>query len=535
MKSWAANALWLASVSREARRFWQATKQVEQTQRILLERIIFNSANETAFGRDHDLIRVKTIADYQQRVPLLDYDDYLPYIDRAAAGEPNVLDRAPITLFEPTSGSTAATKLIPYTKDLKARFNRGIAPWIANLFTHRPGLMGGQAYWSVSPVVDGQRYTEGGIPIGFEDDTDYLGGAGRIVRQIMAVPSAVKLIGNIESFRYVTMLFLLRAAELRIVSVWNPTFMSLLLDTVDRHAARLVRDIHDGTLSPPHPIDDDVQHALVQHLKPNPMRANAIEDVLSVEGATPFRRIWPHLGLLSCWADGAASAPASSLSKRLPQALLQGKGLIATEAFVSVPTLGDEGGLLAIRSHFFEFQTDGGDIVLAHQLERGQTYRVVVTNGAGLYRYQLHDLVESLGGLRIRFIGRSANISDQFGEKVSEGHVASIINNLYQHPPDFCLLSPEKLPDGQTAYILFTTAQVVPHQLESALCRNFHYAYCRKLGQLQPAQVRVAGDNAAELYLQACIARGQRAGDVKVPILDRRGGLLSYFDVGNGA
>ena len=132
-------------------------------------------------------------------------------------------------MFELSSGSTAASKLIPYTDELKAEFQRGIAPWIYNLYTSIPDLQGGPAYWSITPLTDGKRFTEAGIPIGFESDSEYLGLLGKwLADSVMAVPNAVKNISNVDSFRYVTLLYLLRQPDLRLISVWNPTFLSLL-------------------------------------------------------------------------------------------------------------------------------------------------------------------------------------------------------------------------------------------------------------------------------------------------------------------
>lgn len=57
--------------------------------------------------------------------------------------------------------------------------------------------------------------------------------------------------------------------------------------------------------------------------------------------------------------------------------------------------------------------------------------------------------------------------------------------------------------------------------LERELSRNFHYAECRALGQLGEVRVVAVRDGATS-YMEACRARGQRAGDVKPAVLDRR-------------
>ena len=109
----------------------------------------------------------------------------------------SVLTAEPVQMFELSSGSTTASKLVPYTKSLKSEFQRGIAPWIYNLYTNIPDLQGGPAYWSITPLTDGKRFTTAGIPIGFESDSEYLGFLGKwLVDSVMAVPNVVKNISE---------------------------------------------------------------------------------------------------------------------------------------------------------------------------------------------------------------------------------------------------------------------------------------------------------------------------------------------------
>jgi hypothetical protein len=99
--------------------------------------------------------------------------------------------------------------------------------------------------------------------------------------------------------------------------------------------------------------------------------------------------IWPKLTLISCWGDGPARSAAASLARRFPHVEVQRKGLIATEAIVTIPFGGRHP--LTIGSHFFEFLDPNGRARLAHQLEGGVEYTVVVTTAGGLYRYRLAD------------------------------------------------------------------------------------------------------------------------------------------------
>jgi len=119
-------------------------------------------------------------------------------------------------------------------------------------------------------LIEGRCTTPGGIPIGFEEDSDYLGILGkRFVDAAQAVPHGVKKAQDVETFRYITLLFLLRQPDLRLISIWNPTFLNLLLAPLPKWWLALLQDIADGTISPPGPIQSDLKQALLPRLPPD--------------------------------------------------------------------------------------------------------------------------------------------------------------------------------------------------------------------------------------------------------------------------
>lgn len=530
-----ANSLWLLACLPEAHAFRQAQRDVAGTQHRLLLRLLHQNA-DTVIGRRYRFAHIRSIADYQARVPLSTYADYQEAIEHIGRGKPGVLTRDPVLLLEPTSGSTAATKYIPYTAALRAEFERAIAVWVADLFTHDPRLMAGAAYWSVSPVAWNNQYTVGGIPIGFEDDRAYLGRMHQWLAQvILAVPSAVRLIQDMDTLRYVTLIALLRRRDLALISVWNPTFLTLLVRNLNAWGLRLATDIAEGTLTPPTALPPAWSANWAWFNRPDAQRAAEVYTALctSTTPALLHTHLWPNLRLISCWADAQAAWYVPPLAQSFPQAHIQGKGLIATEGFVSIPLVGQTGAALAVRSHFFEFlPPDGGTARLAHELVTGERYAVVLTTAGGLYRYQLHDLVEVSGWQDtcplLRFIGRSNGCVDWFGEKLHEQHVRAALTDLltqYAITPDFVMLTCAENND-QHAYTLLIEADGVSdhmlgqlaRDLDAALATNYHYRYCRELGQLAAVRVRRVVDG-HERYLAATIARGQRAGDIKPPLL----------------
>jgi hypothetical protein len=545
-----ANTLWFLLSLTDSLAFHQTLDDVAGAQQHYLLQLLRRNAN-TDFGRRYDFASIRSVAEYQARVPLSTYKDYQQAIDQISHGQQAVLTQEPVLLLEQTSGSTAATKHIPYTASLKAEFQQAIAPWIVDLFRHDPRLLLGQAYWSVTPVTQRNERTSGGIPIGFEEDNEYFGLVQRhLIQAVQAAPPLVRLIDPVETFRYVTLLFLLRSRSLTLISVWNPTFLTLLVEPLPEWWPQLADDIAHGTLSPLVPLPSDLKIALGAMNRPRPRRAREIRAIFQThtDAATIHTQLWPRLRLISCWAEAQAAFYAPELARLFPQARLQGKGLLATEGVVSFPLVGQPGAVLALRSHFFEFLPAAGTAanirpLLAHELDQGDCYEVILTTGGGLYRYRLHDLVEVVGHLKncplLRFIGKSAHISDHFGEKLNERHVRQALETLFSHHtihPNFAMLACETESKPPT-YVLFIEAPDVSNEvlqqlgvgLETVLQENFHYRYCRDLGQLGALRVFRINSGPMAAYLATCQAHGQRVGDIKPVALHQRGGWAEVF------
>ena len=500
---------------------------------------------DTDIGRRFDFARILTagsplaiVEAYQHVIPMCTYDDLEPFILRTARGESGVLTAEPVRRLAPSSGSSSAAKLLPQTATSQREFSRAVDAWMGDLYMRWPALIGGQAYWSITPAVSFERIAAARfgatreaakIPIGFDDDSAYLGGVRqRLVDAILAVPNIVRLIADPEAFRYVTLLFLVRARDLRLMSVWHPSVLLQLLDSRPGWFDRIVYDIHRGTITSPGQIPGGVLEQLRSLMPPKPRIATALrglDDVLPV-------RIWPRLTLVSCWGDGPAQPYAGRLQDRLPHVAVEPKGLIATEGIVSIPFAGRHP--IAVTSHFFEFIDATGRPRLVHQLENGEEYDVALTTGGGLYRYKLGDRVRVTGWssavASIEFVGRSDRVSDRFGEKLSDEFVTRVVAKLFEAaaPPRFVMLAPETRADGVAYTLLVEPSTELPGDLgpalETALRTNPHYAWCVDLGQLRPARVVRVGPHAERTYLDVCVARGQRLGDIKPMALQRDGG-----------
>lgn len=527
-----ANTLWLAGGRRASRRFAAALANPETTQDAVL-RAQLAKAVGSHYGKEHDFGAIHTYADFAQRVPLATYQELAPYIERIRRGEANVLGSEKVTHLVPTSGSTGARKLIPFTRSLSRAFDAAVAPWMHDLVRARPGIRYGPAYWSVSPLAGEGEEGPSAVPIGFADDAEYLGRAiARLLGKVFAVPSSARLVREADAFWPLVLLALLRQRELRLISVWHPTFLELLVGAAEEHWSDLLAVIESGA----NPWIGALPAEARPAWKQGKQKDRAAE--LRRLGKNEWPRWWPRLEVVSSWGDQAAQGGWQRITARVPGVLVQPKGLLATEAVVTVP-IGEQFPL-AVTSHFFEFLDSEGEVRRAQELERGRHYEVVVSNGGGLWRYRLGDLVECCGHLAatptLRFLGRAGNVSDLRGEKLAEPFVAEALRSLWQGRSIPSVATLRAWEEGKTAgYELLLSnenraesSEEIAAKLEQALRANPHYEIARRLGQLEPLRVVLVGFEEAEaLFREAQSSGGLRLGDIKPKVLVQRPGTGS--------
>ncbi|MDW7670455.1 MAG: GH3 auxin-responsive promoter family protein [Bacillota bacterium] len=307
---------------------------------------------------------------------------------------------------------------------------------------------------------------------------------------LFAVPGQVSQSMDMDTFTLETAVHLLLCRNLTLISVWNPTFIFLLLEFMTR----------------------EVDQVMARVRQKNSHRAREVEEILK---RCNYQSLWPHLQVISCWLDGYAAVHEKQLREWFPQVMIQPKGLLATEGFISFPFVGEEGTRLSLGSHFFEFlDSSEKQIFLAHQLEPGRTYEVILTTAGGLYRYRMKDLVEVTGYTGVfpllKFRGKADRVSDLFGEKLHEQLIEDTLKQLDSEmnlKPLFAMAAPEG--DHYVLYLQLNPEQESIHPTEGpgrfytrlaeafdeGLRTNFHYHHCRRLGQLKPLRVfRLTGN-----------------------------------------
>lgn len=534
-----ANGAWLGACLPAHWSFRRAMADPATAQAAILSRLVRKNM-DSSFCRQHEFARLHSVADFQGAVPISSYDGLAPWIERIKEGAPRVFTTESVLMFEKTSGSSAAAKYIPYTASLRREFQNAVRAWIFDLYSKTPGLSAGSAYWCITPLAREREVSRGGLQIGFETDAEYLGKVEQLfLRKLLAVPNAVARIVDLDTSVYATLRFLLQTPSLTFVSVWHPSFLSILFSRLQVNAERLLKDLAEGSLRPPKALPPDIAAALQPWLHAEPRRAQQLRSVWREESRLSARAVWPELKVISCWTDAAAKFALTKLRESFPGVTVQGKGLLATEGVVSIPLVGRSGAALAVTSHFFEFVANESERPsLAHELEQGREYSIVITTGGGLWRYALGDRVrvtEFIGRTPLlEFIGKEDGISDLCGEKLNAVHVGQVLMRLADQGAlraGFAMLAPVQAKPPRYALYLdgHTESGRLAERLDTLLRDNPHYDYCRRLGQLDaPAVFRIT-QSAAEAYVRRCETLGQRAGNVKPAPLDRRFGWENVF------
>lgn len=491
------NLLCCAFFRREYLKFSDVKNPLDVQKRILKEILTKNKTTE--YGIRYRFQDIRTIDDFQKNLPVSTYDDYQDDIKRMADGEENLLTTDNILLYELTSGSTNGTKLIPYTQGLKAEFQNGIKPWIYDMYLSNKILLFGKSYWSITPAASKREYTSGGRPIGFEEDSEYFGKIEKIfVESVFAVKSDVSKSDTIDGFYFKTALSLLNCSNLRIISVWSPSFLLLILEYIDENKELLIEKLHKKR------------------------KMKIAERIKNKE----YTKIWEKLSVISCWCDAGAKIYADKLRVIFAGVKIIPKGVLSTECFISFPFSKAGGAVLSVHSHFFEFRDmETNCILTVENLEKGHRYEVIVTTSGGFYRYNMKDVIQVNDFYNhlpvMTFVGRSGNISDLFGEKVEELFVSQIREMLNA---DFFMIAPQK-----SRYVLYIKADKIKIDVENEMRKNFHYDYCRKLGQLDKLAIfRLTGNPESE-YIERLRAEGIKIGDIKLNALSLKDDWDQYF------
>ena len=126
---------------------------------------LVDKARNTSFGRDHHFETIRNYDDFKKQVPVRDYEDLRPYIDRITHGEADVLWPGKPEYLAKTSGTTSGVKYIPITGESMPEHIKAARNALLN-YIHETGktdfVNGKMIFLQGSPVMD----KKAGISVG---------------------------------------------------------------------------------------------------------------------------------------------------------------------------------------------------------------------------------------------------------------------------------------------------------------------------------------------------------------------------------
>lgn len=486
----------------------------------LLTRLLGESSR-SAYGKSKGL-DVADLRSAFSRIEPSDYAEFEPYISSDINSGRNSFSPHAVGFYERTSGTGGSTKLIPYNKGLRRAFDEMFSLWAYDLLSNVLRLNSGRAFMSVSPPLLGRRREAHGVIVGTADDTEYVGGAtALLLRPFLVVPRSALQLSGAGDFKDVICAAVLAECALEVVSVWSPSFWLVVLDHISHNIDRLAPELLSGKLSR--------GGLLFRH---SPLTRQRLALVVDAVAREDWSKVWPDLQLISCWTEAEAFRPATMLRERFPDVLIQGKGLLATEAPVTIPLFGAPAPVPLLNQVVVELAMPDGSLSGIGQWRDGDEGEVVLTQPGGFLRYRLHDRVVVNGFFHatpcLSFLGRAGRSVDLVGEKLSEDFVRRQLAPLFPNssfmslcpvvehfPPFYALLTDHLATSDDTA-------------IETALAKSSHYRLARALGQLGPVRIVVRPRIAAEW--QAILQdAGIRAGNVKEQTLITRSELAAHI------
>ncbi len=473
-----------ASFVVQNRQKWE--KQAVETQLALMKSLV-SDASHTLFGKDH---RFAAIADYQSfkdAIPVQDYENLKPYIEKVVAGESDILWKDKPLYFAKTSGTTSGVKYIPISKESIGFHINGARDALLS-YVHETGN---------AKFLDKNLIFLSGSPEMVQKNGVFTGRLSGIVNH--HVP------GYLRSNQ-------LPSYETNCIEDWETKLEKIIDETIDKPMS-LISGIPPWVQM----YFDRIQARTGKKIK------DVFPDFsLFVYGGVnfePYRaKLYDSIGKK---IDSIETYPAS-------------EGFIAYQDSQSV-----EGLLLLLNSGVFyefipveDYFKPNPRRLHIGEVQLGVNYAVVMNTNAGLWGYSIGDTVKfvSLDPYRIIVSGRIKHFISAFGEHVIGEEVEKAMQYAIQRHPEvelveFTVAPQVTPPEGGLPYhewlVEFAKApqdiKAFSQAINQKLAELNVYYYDLMTGNiLQPLKIRVLPKNAFIDYMKS---EGKLGGQNKVPRL----------------
>lgn len=370
------------TISRLARfRYWRIEQWMNEpvaTQREVLQDLVTHG-QYTELGRKYGLDKTFSVHEFKKRIPIHEYDDIKPYIERLMNGEQNLLWDTPVNWFAKSSGTTAdKSKFIPVTEESLEDCHYQAAKDVLSMYYN------------------------------FNPDSDLLTGKGLVI----GGSHQVSMVN--EEAHYGD----LSAVLLQNTPVWaswirTPELSIALMDEWETKIEQLAQStIHENVTS----ISGVPTWTLV-----------LCKRILEITGKENIKQVWPNLELYM--HGGVSFVPYhEQFEKIIGEKIFYLDLYNASEGFFAAQETPGTDGMLLFLQHgiFYEFMPveeygkPNPQTVGLNKVELNKNYALVISTNGGLWRYLIGDTVQftSLYPFRIKISGRLKHYINTFGEEV---------------------------------------------------------------------------------------------------------------------
>lgn len=536
----------VARGSMPARRLLEARRSPARVQAETLNRILARNA-DCAFGKAHGLSRQMTAAEYKRAVPICDYEALRPYVERMLQGEARVLCRDAPFMFGTTSGTTSQRKYIPINSSWVRSLSNAMRLWLARSTLAHPKLWHGKVLTLVGSTSE--SVVPCGLPAGAVSGLTSAR-VSRVVKKRYVLPALVSEISDHDT-RYAVGARLMLECDVSLAAAPNSTTLLRLAEVSDLQSESIIGGVFTGKLGVAANNDADSQllaELEKAHCRPNKDRARRLEEVRRETGSLKPRDAWSNLALIGCWLGGTAGVFAERLEAYYGAVPLRDLGLRATEATMTIALEdGNPAGVPLLHDNYYEFvhesETRGQDAPTLGitELEVGQRYYILMTTQAGLYRYDISDVVEVTGKYHelplLAFAHKGPDMLNLTGEKVHSDQVAKAVM-LASNTLGAQVRNAQVIPDlAHSRYELlletpYPELSALAHAIDVELAAlNPEYASKRASSRLAPLHpVRMKPGWGLRL-MAADVAKGLRESQYKWPFVRHQWDDVSRTDV----
>jgi len=350
-----------------------------ETQHSTLSEIIA-VARATEWGREYDYSSISSVKDYQSRVPLRSYEEYLSYIERLRKGERNLTWPGYFNWFAKSSGTTSTkSKFIPISKESLVDCHYRAAKDILAIYSfNNPDTR----------FFSGKALT--------------LGGSNKI-NQL----SNKSIYGDLSAV-------LIRNAPFYIEKIRTPPQKIALLDDFEEKLELITKIT--------------VKQNVTSFSGVPSWYLTLIKNVLAYTGKSSLLDVWPNLEVF--FHGGISFTPYREIYKRLipGDQMHYMETYNASEGFFGIQDDPERSDMLLMLDYgiFYEFipsdklYTESPSALTLGEVEKGVNYAIVISTNGGLWRYIIGDTIVFTGTApyRFRISGRTKNFINAFGEEL---------------------------------------------------------------------------------------------------------------------